>query len=460
MRVLEQYEPKEALRYFEEICNIPHGSGNMEAISDYCVEFAKAHQLEVIQDELKNVIIVKEATQGYESVPPIILQGHLDMVCEKTLESTIDFEKDPLTLVTDGEFVWAKGTTLGGDDGIAVAYALAVLASAELCHPRIEVVLTVDEEIGLVGAFGVDLSVLKGRRLINIDSEEEGYVWISCAGGAALEGKIPMSFQEQHGVAYDIAVTGLQGGHSGAEIQLGRGNSNLLMGRVLHALYPRVHYNIAALYCGSKDNAIPRHTTATLVIADEDKEILEQLIREQTVILQREYESSDPDIRVTCQNAGLQNQKVLTKDSEARLRQILLNIPNGIQAMSMDIKDLVETSLNIGTIILDTKELTIGACIRSSKESALKFLIERVVSFVEFMGGTSTVSGAYPGWEYKKDSELRDTVVKAYQEIYGEVPQIEAIHAGLECGILSNKLPGLDCVSIGPDMFGVHTYEE
>lgn len=460
MSILEQYEPNEALHYFEELASIPHGSGNVKAISDYCAAFGKEHNLEVHQDEMYNVIMAKDATPGYEDVAPIIIQGHMDMVCEKTLDSTIDFLKDGLDLQTDGEWVWANGTTLGGDDGIAIAMALAVLASDTIKHPRIETIFTVDEEIGLLGAAAIDLSMLKGKKMINIDSEEEGIITVSCAGGLSLEGKIPMEYKEKSGICMEVAVTGMLGGHSGCEIHKEHGNSNLIMGRVLYKAGKEVDFKVASMEGGSKDNAIPRHTTATILVKAKDADKFEKALEKQSKILAHEYASSDPDMKVVCEKKDEKTLMVLKKTSQKTLLNALMNLPNGVQHWSMDIKGLVETSLNMGVMVLDKDGLTLRYAIRSSKASAIDYLTDRTIAMIEEMNGTYEISGAYPGWEYKKDSELRDTFVKAYKELFGEEPKVEAIHAGLECGLLSDKIEGLDCVSIGPDMKDVHTYTE
>lgn len=460
MGILEGYEPKVVWEYFEKICSIPHGSHNMEAISQYCVDFAKRHELEVIQDEMKNIIIIKEATAGYEHEDPIILQGHLDMVCEKRQGSDFDFLTDGLKLETDGEFVWAKDTTLGGDDGIAVAYAFAVLASKELSHPRLEVVLTVDEEVGLEGAYGVDMTMLKGRKLINIDSEEEGYVWVSCAGGLRFDGYVPVDYEEGTGVVCEVALTGLLGGHSGGEIHTQRGNANQLIARVLHRAQKEIKVQMASIECTSKDNAIPRYTAAEVLVSAADLDIFKKIALEVEAELKIEYAASDAGVTVLCEVKNEESRQVLTKESMNKVLHTLMNFPNGIQAMSMEMEGLVETSTNMGPVSLNEKELIIGASQRSSVNTAKMYLSERSALFIEMMGGRYEIRGVYPGWAYKKDSVLRDTIVEAYEELHGVKPAVQAIHAGLECGILSEKLEGLDCVSIGPDMFNVHTYEE
>lgn len=460
MSILEQYEPKEALHYFEELAAIPHGSGNVKAISDYCVAFGKKHGLEVYQDEMYNVVMAKAATPGYEDVDPIIIQGHMDMVCEKTLDSNIDFLTDGLELQTDGEWLWANGTTLGGDDGIAIAFALAILASDTLKHPRVETIFTVDEEIGLLGAAGIDLSMLKGKKMINIDSEEEGIITVSCAGGVSLLGTIPMEFEEAAGVSVDVTVTGLLGGHSGVEIHKEHGNSNQIMGRVLYEVAKEVPFQVVIMAGGSKDNAIPRHTTATVLVQSEDVVAFETAVERQSQILSQEYASCDPGVKAISEKKESCTKKALTEASQKVLLNTLMNIPNGVQHWSMDIPGLVETSLNMGIMKLEEGALRMSFAVRSSKATALSYLTDRIGAMIELAGGSYTLNGAYPGWEYKKDSELRETVIRAYEELYGEKPRVEAVHAGLECGLLSDKIEGLDAVSIGPDMKDVHTYTE
>lgn len=460
MRVLENLEPKSVFGYFEDICNIPHGSGNMEKISTFCVDFAKEHGLRYIQDEMKNVIIIKEATPGYENVEALIIQGHLDMVCEKHPKKEKDFLTEGLDLCTDGELIWADGTTLGGDDGIAVAYALALLAAKDLAHPRLEVVLTVDEETGLYGAEGIDLSMLKGKKLINIDSEEEGYLLTSCAGGLTLNCRIPMETEEKRGVVYDLKVTGLFGGHSGTEIDKGRANANVVLGRVLKALNDEIRVDIIGMEGGAKDNAIPRIAEAAVLVNKEDCETLESIVAAQEAVLKNELHASDADIRLELTSRGAANQQILNKISKAKALHTLNNIPNGIQAYSMDILGLVETSLNMGIMSMNGKELILSFAVRSSVESAKHYLAERTVMFVEMLGGTAEVKGDYPGWAYKADSDLREAFVRVYERMYGKKPVIQAIHAGLECGMFTKKIENLDCISFGPNMHKVHTCEE
>ena len=460
MSVLGNLEPKSVFGYFEDICSIPHGSGNMDKISQYCEDFAKEHQLEYMMDEMKNVIIIKEATPGYENAEPIILQGHLDMVCEKRPDKEKDFLTEGLDLCTDGKLIWADGTTLGGDDGIAVAYCLALLAAKDLQHPRLEVVLTVDEETGLYGAEAIDLSMLKGKKLINLDSEEECVFTVGCAGGVTLTCDIPVFTEDVEGEVYELKVTGLLGGHSGVEIHKGRGNSNVILGRVLLAIGQKMGLDIIKMEGGSKDNAIPRHSVAQVLIPAEEGAKFEALVKEQEAVLKNELHASDAGIRLELTAKGEGNVEVLDATSKVTALHALNNIPNGIQAYSMDMEGLVETSLNMGIMSMDGENLKMSFAVRSSIESAKQYLTDKVLMFVDMLGGSCELKGDYPGWAYNPKSNLRETFVKVYREMYGEEPVVEAIHAGLECGLFTKKIEDLDSISVGPNMHNVHTSEE
>lgn len=464
MRVLQDLKPERVFYYFEEIASIPHGSGNVQAVSDYCVQFARDRELWVKQDSMGNVIMRKEASAGYEQEEPVILQGHLDMVCEKTRESDIDFEKDGLQLRTDGKTVWAEGTTLGGDDGIAVAYGLAIMEAEDIPHPMLELILTVDEEIGLLGAAGIDLSEVKGRRLVNLDSEEEGIFLTSCAGGLSLECKVPMVFEKKKGVVCEIDLSGCRGGHSGCEIHRGRLNANQGMGRILSVLSRKADCHIIQLAGGTKDNAIPRETSGRILVQDVEvvRALTDQLQRELT----SEYAGKEEGLTITVTPLSEQpvEEKCLDPASEQNLLNALMNLPDGVQAMSQDVEGLVETSLNMGVMQLEREGekglLTLRFSVRSSKETAKYYLTDRTVLMVEQMGGTGEISGDYPGWDYKRESPLRELFVKTYEKLYGKTPVCEGIHAGLECGLFVGKLPDIDCISLGPDMKDVHTPEE
>ena len=458
MRALENCEPKRVFYYFEELCKIPHGSGNTKQISDYLVSFAKEHGLEYVQDEMNNVVIYKPATEGYEDAPAVILQGHMDMVCEKRPDVDHDFTKDPLNISVKDGYVTANGTTLGGDDGIAVAYGLALLESTELAHPALEVLITVDEEIGLLGAEGFDCSALKGKRLINLDSEAEGSLWISCAGGLSGISTIPVQRVEAEGQKAAVKITGLMGGHSGAEIDKKRANANVLMGRFLYTLQKEAAYEIISLAGGQKDNAITREADAELLVEDVNSvkacaEKLQKGFRE-------EYAGTDEGITIEITDLGVASAKVLHPTSREKVLFFLMEVPFGIQKMSGSIDGLVETSTNIGIVKLGEDEFLGSSSVRSSVEAAGAALSDKICYLTEFLGGDYTVQGAYPAWEYRKDSPLRDQMVEVYEEMYGEKPNVVAIHAGLECGLFYKKIEGLDCVSLGPNMKDIHTSEE
>ena len=458
MRALENCEPKRVFYYFEELCKIPHGSGNTKQISDYLVSFAKEHGLEYVQDEMNNVVIYKPATEGYEDAPAVILQGHMDMVCEKRPDVDHDFTKDPLNISVKDGYVTANGTTLGGDDGIAVAYGLALLESKDLAHPALEVLITVDEEIGLLGAKDFDCSVLKGKRLINLDSEAEGSLWISCAGGLSGISTIPVQRVEAEGQKAAVKITGLMGGHSGAEIDKKRANANVLMGRFLYSLQQETAYEIISLAGGQKDNAITREADAELLVEDINSvkacaEKLQKGFRE-------EYAGTDEGITVEITDLGVASAKVLHPTSREKVLFFLMEVPFGIQKMSGSIEGLVETSTNIGIVKLGEDEFLGSSSVRSSVEAAGAALSDKICYLTEFLGGEYTVQGAYPAWEYRKDSPLRDQMVEVYEEMYGEKPNVVAIHAGLECGLFYKKIEGLDCVSLGPNMKDIHTSEE
>lgn len=461
MGVLSNLEPKNVFHYFEEITKIPHGSGNVQQISDYLVSFAKERGLTYIQDELKNVIIIKEAASGYEQEPPVILQGHMDMVAVKKPDCDIDMKTEGLRVAVRGDEIYAEGTSLGGDDGIAVAYSMALLDSDTVKHPRLEVVITVDEEVGMDGARGIDLSMLTGNRMINLDSEDEGIFLTSCAGGARVRCTLPFQFKERRGTAVELAVGGLIGGHSGAEIHKERGNSNCLFGRVLYRLSEKADVSLCHVEGGLADNAIPRETNALIIVDEKDCETLSAVVKEIEAEVKTELATKDPDVYFSFGKREAGSFGCMTPEDTRRAAAFLCALPNGVQAMSADMPGLVETSLNLGILKLEKNEaLKAEFSVRSSVESAKHDLIGRLEAVTKLAGGNSVVSGDYPGWKYRKDSPLRDKMIAVYEKMYGESPKVEAIHAGLECGILGSKIKDLDCVSIGPKMHDIHTTEE
>ncbi|MBR4109354.1 MAG: aminoacyl-histidine dipeptidase [Oscillospiraceae bacterium] len=450
-------EPASVFSYFEKLCSIPHGSGNTKAISDYLVSFAKAQGISYIQDDLNNVILFGEGTCGYEDHPPVIIQGHMDMVCEKDDDCPIDMQTQGLDITHDGEYVFAKGTTLGADNGIAVAYGLALLADKTIPHPPIEMVVTVDEETGMFGAAGIDLSMLKGRTMLNIDSEDEGVFTVSCAGGAKATIHLPVQRRPVYGPCVRLTVEGLQGGHSGVEIHKKRANANKVMGQFLSRIQKLMPVCITQLSGGAKDNAIPRSCQVTMVALgmyiDRINGVAEQLQKE----IREQYD--EPEAVVRGDDVDALGGNALTTECSSKVIALLNAAPNGVQAWSKDIDGLVQTSLNLGIASLD-EELRLTFAVRSSVNQEKKDLLEKLNELAAFYDGTYTQMGDYPAWEFKKDSHLRDTMVRVYQDMFGKEAQVVAIHAGLECGLLSEKLPGLDCVSIGPDMKDIHTSRE
>lgn len=464
MNVCEHLEPKKVFEYFEKISSIPHGSGNTDKISDFCVSFAKEHNLKYIQDEAGNVIIFKEASKGYETSEPVIIQGHMDMVCEKENGVELDFEKDGLELYVDGDFLKARGTTLGGDDGIALAYAFAILEDDSLMHPPLEVVITVDEEIGMLGAEKMDLSMLKGKKLLNIDSEEEGIFLTSCAGGLQAVCTLPVMRMQEEGLLYEIKVTGLLGGHSGVEIHKERGNAIVLIGRVLDSISKEIPFSLITLQGGLKDNAIPREAVCTILLPKESSQNQEkslfEIIDSLNHVLKHEFRSSDKEVEICCRKLGQQKEDVLDAISMTKVVFLLRAMPCGVQHMSMDIEGLVETSLNAGIMKLEKDKFELHFSVRSSVTSRKYEVADRLTFLTEFLGGDAAVSGDYPAWEYKADSPVRSLITDIYRELFQKEPQIQAIHAGLECGIFSGKIKDLDCVSMGPEMYDIHTPKE
>ena len=460
MSVLDKLQPQCVLHYFEELSAIPHGSGNVGAISDYCVRFAKDRGLEYHQDEKGNVVIIKKAAAGYETAPAVILQGHLDMVCEKEPDCQIDMSREGLRLATDGEWIWAEGTTLGGDDGIAVAMALALLDSEELPHPRLEVVLTVDEGIGLLGAAALQTDMLQGRYMINVDSEDEGILTVSCAGGVRANCHIPIEREPTSGRCFRLTVKGAVGGHSGIKIIDGGANANVLMGRLLYGISREMALRLVELSGGMADNAIAASCEAKVLVPEEEAERLVAITAAYSEVFCSEYRATDRELSVQSGEVSCGEVPALTLAATARVTSALMILPNGVQTMSHHIPGLVQTSLNLGILRLEEHQAVASFSVRSSVATEKAMICDRIDCLSVLLGGETTFAGDYPGWGYKPDSKLRELVAKVYEEQTGKKAQIEAIHAGLECGIFAGKLPGLDCVSIGPDMEHIHSPQE
>ncbi len=459
--VLSGLEPEKVFHYFEALSAIPRGSGNTEAATQWCLDFAKERGLPCRRDQAGNVVIWKKASSGYEDHPAVILQGHLDMVCVSDAGVDHDFTKDGLELYVDGDWVKARGTTLGGDNGIAVAMALAVLDDDTIPHPPIEAVFTTDEEIGLLGAVALDCSDLQGHCLINLDSEDEGVLTVSCAGGARCDifGSLPM--EESQGLRCVLTVSGLQGGHSGIEIGTGRANASKLLGRCLDQLSTAAPVRLVSVHGGLQDNAIPKEAESVLVIAPGDAEALSAVTAAFSQAAAQEYAGIESSLSVTLNVGDAVKMNTLTVSDTKRFIGLICDYPNGVLAMSQDIPGLVQTSLNLGILRLEgTGDYMLSSSIRSSVDAEKAAMSRDLQALAARFGGTFGQRGDYPAWEYRHDSPLRDTMVRVFRQQYGREPVVEAIHAGLECGIFAGKLEGLDAVSLGPDMPEVHSTRE
>ena len=461
MAVFDNLEPREVFHYFEELCNIPHGSGNLQKISDYLVSFAKERNLDVTQDKELNVIIKAPGSKGYETKEPVILQGHMDMVAVKDDGCDIDMKSEGLRLATDGEYVWAEGTSLGGDDGIAVAYCLALLDSKDIPHPPLEVVITTNEETGMFGAAAIDLSSLKSRKMINIDNEEEGVFITSCAGGARVYTEYEFEPVTGKGELLEVRVEGLLGGHSGEMIIKGRGNANILAARAVAEAMDAAELSLVSIEGGVADNAIPSSAVAKLVVAKENAQAVIKSVEKTCADVKSELEIKDPDVSISAKKVGDEAEySCISASDTKRIIKGIIILPDGVQAMSAAVEGLVETSLNLGIVKTEDGKVTLEHSVRSSVEPSKDMLIRKLVAIAEINGGKHSVSGKYPGWKYRQHSELRDHMVEVYKKLYDKEPKLMAIHAGLECGILSEKIEGLDCISIGPDMQDIHSTGE
>lgn len=462
--MLENLNPQKVFRYFEEISAIPHGSGNIEAIGGYCMKFAESHGLKAVKEDCGSVIIYADGTGGYENCRPVILQGHLDMVCEKRAGCPKNMETEAIDLRTDGEWIWAEDTTLGGDDGIAIAYILALLDSPEIPHPPIEALLTSDEETGMTGAEELDGSLLSGRTLINIDSEEEGFLTVSCAGGVRCGCEYPLEFTdtEEGMCAIDIEVDKLLGGHSGVEIHKRRSNGHKVLGDVLGYVYKRAPFFICDIKGGTKTNVIPKSALAVIVTKAENKDaVIEAASEYFREIFHTVYGSFEPEAALTaCESYEPVPKRRMTAASTAKTVFALANSPDGVVTVMKDNPDVVLSSLNMGELCIENDVLKAGYLIRSNSQGGKTEIVEKLTSFTEYLGGRVVTDSDYPSWEYRESSPLRDLMTGIFERIYGRKPVITAIHAGLECGLLGQKLPGADMVSIGPDIENVHTPDE
>ena len=459
---LSGLEPAAVFQFFAEISAIPRGSGKEKAISDHLLSFARGLNLEVIQDPALNIIIKKPGTQGYESAPTVILQGHMDMVWEKTLESHHQFETDPIPMVVEGDRLSARDTTLGADNGIAMAYAMALLASTRIPHPPLEILMTTEEEVGLKGASQVNADHLSGKILINLDAEEEGRFFVSCSGGTRCTLKMPLPFTP-HGdealAAMALKISGLKGGHSGMDIHLGRANSNALMARLLNALSD-LEISLVSVSGGAMVNAIPRSAQAQILLPSDQVDSLTQQLRDIETAWAREFGEVDPGIRISCTPVQDAVTRKIPPAESARIIEFLGQIPSGVQSMSPDIEGLVESSLNFGVVSEEEGALVCQCSVRSCVNDIRDGICQRLEGIAQATGAQYDAGASYPAWEYRKDSRIRPLFEETFQDLYGKAPEICAIHAGLECGVLGDILGDMDMIAIGPDMFHVHTPEE
>lgn len=458
---LKELSPKPLWSIFADLCSIPRPSKHEEKVVQYVVDFAKSHGLEYYKDQVGNVIISKPATPGKENAKPVILQAHVDMVPQKNSATVHNFETDPIQAYVDGEWVKAKGTTLGSDNGIGVAAAMAVLQAKDLVHGPLEVLLTIDEETGMTGAFNLEAGALKGKTMINLDSEDEGELYIGCAGGLNTSARIPVKWETVSGnyKAFKLSLTGLKGGHSGLDINLGRGNANKLMNRFLWKATRAMDVRLAALEGGTLRNAIPRESFAVVVVADSDALKFEKEVGAFGDILKIELGSVETDLLFKAEPTEMPKQ-ALEKKSQANFLNCIYVIPNGAIRMIAEMPEVVETSTNLAIVKLKETEAELMCLLRSSVDSAKADLANAMTSVFELSGAAVKHDGDYPGWKPNVNSPILLTMQNVYQSKFGKKPEVKVIHAGLECGIIGDKYPGMDMVSFGPTIRHPHSPDE
>lgn len=468
---ISELQPSEVFRFFEDICAIPHGSGNTAEISRYLERFARDRNLYVRVDEIGNVIMKKAASAGYENHSPVILQGHMDMVAVKEEGIVKDLSREGLDLYAEDGFLKARGTSLGGDDGIAVAYGLALL-DGDYEHPPVELVITVDEETGMEGAANITVHDLEGTRMINLDEEEEDKLLVGCAGGAVVEVMFRPSYEQKEGKELVIRIEGLNSGHSGVDIHRGYANAIVLMGRVLSFLAKdgaekQYEYDLISLSGGSADNVIPKSACAKLLFNadnwDKKSRWIQECVEKCAKQIQEEYEGTEEHIHIFCNSipsAVSSEYRVMSTGSRDNYISFLRECPNGVIAMTPHMDNMVETSLNIGVLKEEQDALCLEILVRSSVDTKKDAVVQRIREIAEMLNASCVVKSAYSGWSYKEESPLRDKMCEIYERRYGHKPIIESIHAGLECGMFCGKIKDLDCVSIGPNILDIHTTKE
>lgn len=459
--VIEALEPKNVWKNFYALNQIPRCSKHEEKVSKFVTDFAEKCGLTWKADKVGNLLISKPATKGMEDRPALVIQGHLDMVCEKNNDIEHDFSNDPIKMKVEDGWVTAEGTTLGADNGIAVAIGMAVMEAKDLVHPPMEFLFTVDEETGLTGANALEKDFVKGRILLNIDSEEEGALYIGCAGGlnTMLSDKIEWQKASNDYITYNLKVGGLRGGHSGLNIHEGFGNAIILLGRLLKAISGKINMRMVAVNAGSKHNAIPREAVASIQIMPDQLITAKEIIREYEQIYKNEYKLIEEGIFISLEETG-RVVRVFSNDFTFRLIRLMYGIPNGVMAMSHAIEGLVETSTNLAIIETKEKHVELLTSQRSSLASAVDDTAEKVKAVAELAGFHVEYNDGYPAWEPNPDSKLLAACKKIYQDKYGKEPEVKAIHAGLECGIIGEHYDGMDMISFGPDIEGAHSPDE
>ena len=461
MSVIKNLEPKMVWKHFDDIRKIPRCSKHEDKIREYIVNFAKKHNLEYKTDKTGNVVISKPGTKGMEKKPTVILQGHMDMVCEKNSDIEFDFSKDPIQLKLKGDILTANGTTLGADNGMGLAMSLAIIEDNNLKHGPLEALFTIDEETGLTGAFAMESDMLTGHIMLNLDSEDFGVITVGCAGGGDSQIKLPIKTQPINGslTSLTVKVSGLRGGHSGVDVHEQRGNAVKLLTRILWKAKKDYNLYITEIKGGDKHNAIPREAYANISVEKQDKDRFVTTLKDEGKNILQEYKPIDPNFKVDFQDIG-KPKTTLTNDSQNRLLDLLHGLPHGIDKMSYDIPDLVETSTNLAKVTINKNNAAINMSTRSSIKSALQNLRDRIRAIAELSGAKVEEDKPYPGWKPNLESKLLKLSKKIFKDMYKQEPKVEAIHAGLECGIIGEKFPGMDMISIGPTIKYPHSPEE
>ena len=459
--ILLDLEPKKIWKYFKEILEIPRPSKKEEKIKEYLVKFGKEHNLETLTDEVGNVLIRKAASPGMENRKTVVLQSHIDMVCEKNADIEHDFEKDPIEVTIENGWVKAKGTTLGADDGIGVAAALAILDSDDIQHPPLEALFTVDEETGLTGAFGLQPDFLKGKILLNLDSEDEGQIFIGCAGGQDTLAWLPYDKEPvpEGFSAFKIMVSGLKGGHSGDDINKNRGNANKILNRFIWENLKKFDIKLHLFDGGNLRNAIAREAYGIILVKKNKEDELKRAVKNYEAIIKAEFHKTEPHLNITVESSDIPDY-VVDEDSAYELLNAVYACPHGVIAMSQDIEDFVETSTNLASVKFQEEDILITTSQRSSVESRKQDVTNMVVSVFNLAGAKTETSDGYPGWTPNPDSEIVELTSKLYVKLFNQEPEVLAIHAGLECGLIGDKYPDMDMISYGPTIKGAHSPDE